>query len=271
MTSLIGASGEDFATVLRSLGYRMERRAKPPEPAAPTVTAEAAASPAPDALGEVAVPSVESATPAEPQTAAEIVSAPAAVPSAEPAAEPASEPSAPPVEVQQAATAEATAAEAKPPEEPATIEVWRPGGRSERRPARHRRPPRQQATATAPAADAAAATPAEDSAPAAAAEAPSPQPERKNGPDREQRRERHARRERQERQERDNQRNAPRVDRGPRGPRRERGSQVERAEREQYYAKPFGGGGRQNKEPDPNSPFAKLAALKAQLEQKDGP
>src|SRR5690348_7516172 len=140
MTSLIGASGEDFATVLRSLGYRMERRAKPPEPAAPTVTAEAAASPAPDALGEVAGPSVESATPAEPQTAAEIVSAPAAVPPAEPAAEPASEPSAPPVEAQQAAaTAEATAAEAKPPEEPATIEVWRPGGRSERRPVRHRR------------------------------------------------------------------------------------------------------------------------------------
>ena len=272
MTSLIGASGEDFATVLRSLGYRMERRAKPPEPAAPSVTAGAAAAPAPDALGEVAGPSVESATPAEPQTAAEIVSAPAAVPPAEPAAEPASEPSAPPVEAQQAAaTAEATAAEAQPPEEPATIEVWRPGGRSERRPVRHRRPPRQQATATAPAADAAAATPAEDSAPAAAAEAPSPQPERKNGPDREQRRERHARRERQERQERDNQRNAPRVDRGPRGPRRERGSQVERAEREQYYAKPFGGGGRQNKEPDPNSPFAKLAALKAQLEQKDGP
>jgi ATP-dependent RNA helicase SUPV3L1/SUV3 len=34
MTSLVGASGEDFASVLRSLGYRMERRPKPPEPAA---------------------------------------------------------------------------------------------------------------------------------------------------------------------------------------------------------------------------------------------
>jgi ATP-dependent RNA helicase SUPV3L1/SUV3 len=32
MTSLVGASGEDFASVLRSLGYRMERRPKPPEP-----------------------------------------------------------------------------------------------------------------------------------------------------------------------------------------------------------------------------------------------
>ena len=33
MTSLTGASGEDFASILRSLGYRMERRPKPAEPA----------------------------------------------------------------------------------------------------------------------------------------------------------------------------------------------------------------------------------------------
>ncbi len=32
MTSLVGSSGEDFASILRSLGYRMERRPKPPEP-----------------------------------------------------------------------------------------------------------------------------------------------------------------------------------------------------------------------------------------------
>jgi len=32
MTSLAGCSGEDFASVLRSLGYRMERRPKSPEP-----------------------------------------------------------------------------------------------------------------------------------------------------------------------------------------------------------------------------------------------
>ena len=31
MTSLTGASGEDFASILRSLGYRMEKRPKPPE------------------------------------------------------------------------------------------------------------------------------------------------------------------------------------------------------------------------------------------------
>ena len=33
MTSLTGASGEDFASILRSLGYRMDRKPKPAEPA----------------------------------------------------------------------------------------------------------------------------------------------------------------------------------------------------------------------------------------------
>src|SRR3954462_3229168 len=46
MTSLTGSSGEDFASVLRSLGYRMEKRVKPADPApaveAPPVAAEAA-------------------------------------------------------------------------------------------------------------------------------------------------------------------------------------------------------------------------------------
>ena len=35
MTSLLGCSGEDFASVLRSLGYRLERRPKPAEPVEP--------------------------------------------------------------------------------------------------------------------------------------------------------------------------------------------------------------------------------------------
>src|SRR5579872_6514981 len=48
MTSLIGASGEDFASVLRSLGYRMEKRPKPPEPAAEPPALAEVASPAPE-------------------------------------------------------------------------------------------------------------------------------------------------------------------------------------------------------------------------------
>lgn len=43
MTSLAGCSGEDFASILRSLGYRMERRAAPP-----------AEAPAPEAAPELA-------------------------------------------------------------------------------------------------------------------------------------------------------------------------------------------------------------------------
>ena len=39
MTSLTGSSGEDFASILRALGYRMDKRPRPPEPA----PAEAAA------------------------------------------------------------------------------------------------------------------------------------------------------------------------------------------------------------------------------------
>ena len=35
MTSLVGCSGENFAAILRSLGYRMEKRPKPPPQAAP--------------------------------------------------------------------------------------------------------------------------------------------------------------------------------------------------------------------------------------------
>ena len=58
-----------------------------------------------------------------------------------------------------------------------------------------------------------------------------------------------------------------RQDRGFRRPRRDRDEGPGRAEREQYYAKPHGGADRRDKAPDPNSPFAKLAALKQQLER----
>ena len=93
-----------------------------------------------------------------------------------------------------------------------------------------------------------------------------PHPDRGERPDREKRQDR---RERQQRVERQGER-TERKDHAARRerPRRERGERVDRAEREQYYAKPFGSGsGGRDKQPDPNSPFAKLAALKQQLEQ----
>src|SRR6185437_612485 len=81
MTSLIGAAGEDFASVLRALGYRMEKRPKPAEaPAAasdgatvsvapPETTAAEAPSvsepPAPEAVADTPKPEADISAPAD--------------------------------------------------------------------------------------------------------------------------------------------------------------------------------------------------------------
>ena len=167
MTSLTGSSGEDFASILRSLGYRMEKRAKPAEPApAPAAPVEVApAEPAAteaatvEAAGDDALPRPRAAASeapvaaeAAPETPVEAAIAPIAEPepiaaSADtPAVAEAAETSVVPVvpeggeAVAEAAPAEAAPAEAKPVE-PEMIEVWRPGRPpEERRP----RPPRPQ-------------------------------------------------------------------------------------------------------------------------------
>ena len=72
MTSLAGCSGEDFASVLRSLGYRMEKRPKPAEPApaaAPSIPAEPQAPVAPAAEETVAAASALADGDAEPEAA----------------------------------------------------------------------------------------------------------------------------------------------------------------------------------------------------------
>ncbi len=162
--------------------------------------------------------------------------------------------------------------ESKPSEDAAFIEVWRPAGRSERRPHRPRRPQRsqQKQVAVSESGTAVAALPAEgaDASPASEAAQPAPGARRsrhdRDRPDRQQRQDRHERQQRMERQGERGERN----DRGPRRerPRRNRDEGIGRAEREQYFAKPHGSD-RRDKQPDPNSPFAKLAALKQQLEQ----
>ncbi len=55
MTSLTGTSGEDFSSILRSLGYRMDRRPKPPE----AESASAAQTPAAEAIAADAAATVE--------------------------------------------------------------------------------------------------------------------------------------------------------------------------------------------------------------------
>jgi ATP-dependent RNA helicase SUPV3L1/SUV3 len=261
MTSLVGSSGEDFASILRSLGYRMERRPKPLEskPAEPVVTVvEAETAPVVEAE---AAPEAEATT--EPPTevapeqasVAETANEPEVVEPVAQTVEEASEPPTPTNEVAAAEIlAEAVAAPAAPAE-PELIEVWRPGRieHRERRPSgRHRRDKGRGRPGEQPAVAAQAAssegTPSEGGEAAAAAPPATPSEDRPH--------------------------------RGPRPPRPDRGDRHGRPPRHdrQRHGKPGGGPRheprsdqrprpeRREKQPDPNSPFAKLAALKAQLE-----
>jgi ATP-dependent RNA helicase SUPV3L1/SUV3 len=293
MTSLTGTSGEDFASVLRSLGYHMTKRPKPVEAPPPAPAAEAASAPAEAAPAE-APAETAAATPAE--AVPEIAAAPEAA--SEPAAETPAEavplapeaPAEPAVEtkpeeaVSEAKPAEEASAEAKPaedkPAEPEMIEVWRPGRPpEERRP----RPPRREAqgewrprpdrrpqSQAAQGGEAVASTAAASTEAAAAPAAAEARPERQD------QRPRHGRdRDRGERGDRPEGRPQQRERRGGERPDRDRSERGDRPRREGRNFKDRD----RDREPrewhdpkerrgqaDPNSPFAKLAALKAQLE-----
>jgi ATP-dependent RNA helicase SUPV3L1/SUV3 len=300
MTSLTGTSGEDFASVLRSLGYRMEKKPKPVE-APPPAPAAAPDAPAEAASAE-AVPAdvAPSETTASPETPVEADVAPIAEAVPEATAAP-PEPSAAieavaetPAEtgVAPEATAE-PAAETKPeekPAEPEMIEVWRPGRppeerrqrpprpQGERREGEQRRPPRHRPARPAVAAEGVqAAPPAGEASAAAPAEgAEAKQPERRDD------RPRHGRGSRGEPGDKPEQRTGrppqrerrggerPDRDRQDRGPRREGGRRdfKDRGNEPREWIDPKE---RRGGQADPNSPFAKLAALKAQLEaNKEG-
>jgi len=279
MTSLTGASGEDFASILRSLGYRMERRPKPQEPVAEpaaetpaaTPTAEAAATDAGAAQIEPA-PDVEplaTATDASDQSAALTASEAPADPASptpadttdhksvvQPAAEVITAPQpaeavAPALSVDAAASAEnPEAATPLTPEEPALIEVWRPGRpEGSHRPRQRVRERHNRARPIAPTASRAEETAVAAAAATEAAPASSAEPAQPAGPSptKEGRHSRHRHRRASEH----------RLDR----PQQER--ERPQRERERPPVKRFE---RREKAADPNSPFAKLAALKAQLE-----
>jgi ATP-dependent RNA helicase SUPV3L1/SUV3 len=204
MTSLTGSAGEDFASILRALGYRMELRPAPaPEVVPETVVADAAvvadpasaeiastddAPPADDVAVVAASDAASSDDALPPSDGEQLVEAQASEPArsddapseawsdspgaVEAAPAIASEPvvandtatealsESPATDVAEAAPVEAAAEAATtdaPPIEaasteaaaPAMVEVWRPGGRSEdRRPRhdrhRHRQPNRPQ-------------------------------------------------------------------------------------------------------------------------------
>lgn len=312
MTSLTGASGEDFASILRSLGYRMEKRPKPVEPAPPETTAApepsavepqvaetqvaAAAETAEHAptLAPDAEPEPEAPAESEPAADAPVEAAPAAP--AEVAAEPAAEAAAPGVDA--AAPAESAPAA---PAEPEMIEVWRPGrppgeprrpreGEQRGRRRRHERPgskPEGQSTGEAPAVVA-----ADGQAVVADATPPADGEFKKR-----QGRPRHRRRDRGERKDGEGKpveakpaeanagatQRQERQERGQGRPERHRPERKEGSGRPPRRDRDRDRGGRDDnrpsriwassqeprsgsKEPDPNSPFAKLLALKEQLQ-----
>ncbi len=369
MTSLTGSAGEDFASILRALGYRMDKRAPlPPKPApvevVETVTAETppveasaettvetpTETPAEEIAADLAVsgdpaPSASllpSVTPVpvaseEPAAAVEAAVEPAEttpaeaaiadappeqqaeppISAAEAAAEPATASEAPAESTAaeavpaEAVPAEAAAAEAEPetksetPAEPALIEVWRPGGRSdERRPhhdrnrQRHHGRPAEGAQATsgegadgapreqrhrrgrrndfrkpregAPA-DATAAPVAAEGAPAATEARPDRPPrERFEGKGRD-----GDRRDKFDRNKGDRSKGGDRNkgggrDKGERGGRdfggRDKGGRDKRDQGPSHRQWATSAAPRERDRPiDPNSPFAKLAALKEQL------
>lgn len=269
MTSLVGSSGEDFASILRSLGYRMEKRPKPAEPtpsaAAPASDAQAQAetgtSDAPaESPAEAIAPPVQEASPETSPTPEVEGPAPAATPPALPVT--AANEEAAPAGTTAAIPAPATMAEATPASaEPDMIEVWRPVRFEDRRQHRARPPRGRPDRAPRPAkAEAAAGSPA-DTAPAPG-QTPDTMPRQKAQGERgaardrarEQNRERGGKSAAKSRGER------PDGERAGRPPRPGRGRD-ERQEWRQHLPRE-----RRDKEPDPDSPFAKLAALKAQLE-----
>jgi ATP-dependent RNA helicase SUPV3L1/SUV3 len=323
MTSLVGCSGEDFASVLRALGYRMEKRPRPsptsspapeqPPPAdAPLPSAEGASTdeahaaaaepttapdsvepsqPDPEATAAGPVPEVVPSAseprepePQVPQTPEEVVSVPeaptlaASLPGELGGADLSAtdQPADPGVKTEEfipadpgAKTEEFIPADSAKAEE--FIEVWRPGRRDPhpRRPRRARASPtRGSPTKAAPSADAAAAEGAppigpDTQPPSAAVTAVPSSDQRQNRRERRVQPRDDDRKERQQRSQgpdrRASQRRGDRPERQPRDERPDRDPEL----RAKYIK---GRGERREREPDPNSPFAKLAALKEQLE-----
>jgi len=303
MTSLTGSSGEDFASVLRSLGYRMEKRVKPveapparveppPEAAVESATIESSPATAPETPVEAGIAPLAETAPepsAAPVDANAAIEAVAETPVAEGIAPvaPEGEPVLPAAETA-VAEAEAKPVEEAKPAEPEMIEVWRPGRPPEERRQRpprpqgerhERRPRPQPATVATP--EGAQPVTAGEAVAAAPAEAGEAKPERRDD------RPRHGRGDRRDRpgvgthghspdkgerqgrppqhEKRESGARPERGDRPDRGPRREgkRDFKDDRGNEPREWRDPKE---RRGGQADPNSPFAKLAALKEQLE-----
>ncbi|ACB25681.1 helicase domain protein [Methylobacterium radiotolerans JCM 2831] len=318
MTSLVGCSGEDFASILKSLGYTAEARPGPAitvplvpaaatAPAAPAVAAEASSEEAVAAQADAAEPVGDEVPDAEGETAADNAPAAEEAPAAEAEAAPAvgevpDDAAGAPVE--EAAATEASAAEASATDAPHAGAEQPADGVTEPMAESIAEPPAASAEETAPetAAEAqpAAADMADASGAAGEGAAEIPQIEvwrlqrhQRPAHQRPQNRPRGGGRGRDGGQQgqhpgqgrpeggRPEQRRAegdgprPGRDRGPRrdrfeGGRPERRDDQRNAEQRHSGPRPDQRPPRRERAPDPDSPFAKLAALKAQLEAGDG-
>lgn len=316
MTSLVGCSGEDFASILRSLGYVMERRAGPAitvaliaaAPMAPISAPAPAVSPEPVETGasEAEAPTepveeqVEAEAPAEPveaaavpvpepsvneapdlaggETGAELNAESASLADVPAAAEALAEEPAAEVPAAEAESATAPSPEQpSEPVEPVLIEVWRQH--------RHNREERRDHRGAGRPARPGAGRPdrrGDQAQRANGAGRPEGEPRRAEGgggrpprpqgarPQGERTEERGPRPEGQARPDRQG-----RPDRPPRPDRQGRPDRSDRPERNEgrrderaFQARPREE--RREKQPDPDSPFAKLLALKEQLQNRDG-
>ncbi|WP_425312678.1 helicase-related protein [Methylobacterium radiotolerans] len=318
MTSLVGCSGEDFASILKSLGYTAEARPGPAitvplvpaaatAPAAPAVAAEASSDEAVAAQADAAEPVGDEVPDAEGETAADNAPAAEEAPAAEAEAAPAvgevpDDAAGAPVE--EAAATEASAAEASATDAPHAGAEQPADGVTGPMAESIAEPPAASAEETAPETAAEAQPAAADMADASGAEgegaAEIPQIEvwrlqrhQRPAHQRPQNRPRGGGRGRDGGQQgqhpgqgrpeggRPEQRRAegdgprPGRDRGPRrdrfeGGRPERRDDQRNAEQRHSGPRPDQRPPRRERAPDPDSPFAKLAALKAQLEAGDG-
>ncbi len=267
MTSLTGSAGEDFASILRALGYRMDRRPPLPAVVPPPVETLPAGS-------EAEVVAAETQTVATTDAVADVTSETASsetavdatpVPEADAPTETANIVSLEPATAETAVTENKDAVTA-----PELVEVWRPGGRSDERRSRHHHN-RNRAPEKSSAAPAEGETNADG-----------------------EKRDRHGRNRRDRNQRDEKHASANGEGASPRPPRerfkgrdRDKGRDDERAgdrgklkgkfdKRGRDDRKDDRGGGNlrtyatsapreRNRDADPNSPFAKLAALKEQL------
>jgi ATP-dependent RNA helicase SUPV3L1/SUV3 len=314
MTSLTGSSGEDFASILRALGYRMERRPKPvkaaeaempADPAAPASDQAAtglepavitASDSAPQGGDEIAVggrpaddqPAAQGPTSCEmtspavhdsataPQIAADQGPSDTAAPADEAALDAVAVAPDVPIAAPTGTTVDPAGATVESPQaaaataEPELIEVWRPGGRGEEWRGQRRSVQRQRARQTYGAVSADNATAERAAAaegkgepavvagtPAANKGAPHRRPHRGElGAVRDD--------ERRQKDHRGDHRSERQGDRAERT-RGERPHFV-KARNEHKDRRDYAPHREREKQVDPNSPFAKLAALKAQLE-----